>query len=205
MANEAFRALAKIDREIWVITAQAPSLAAARSAPRRGGLLATWVQPISLDDAKPALLIALHPDHHTRELVDASGAFVAHLMRRDQSDLAYRFAAASGRTCDKWSELAIETTESGASRLRECAAWVDCRVFGRLATPDRVFYWADCVSGGVESTASPLRESDFFRTLSAESLSVLRENRLADIASVAAQAAAWRINLPENLRFSPAG
>jgi flavin reductase (DIM6/NTAB) family NADH-FMN oxidoreductase RutF len=196
MVNEAFRALARVDRELWVITAQQNDA----SGQRRGGLLASWVQAVSLDDAKPALLIAIHPSHYTRELIDASGAFVAHLLRDGQRDLAYRFASSSGRDGDKWAGLPYEMTDSGAPRLRDCAAWVDCRVYARLATPDRVFYWADCLSGGVESTAPTLRESEFFRSLSPEMAAILRENRRADVESVAAQAATWKQNLPEFLR-----
>jgi flavin reductase (DIM6/NTAB) family NADH-FMN oxidoreductase RutF len=194
--NEAARALARIDREIWIITAQA-------SDGRRGGLLATWVQQVSLDDSRPAILIALHPDHYTRELIDASGAFTAHLLRDNQVALALRFAASSGRDADKLADLSMDTLPGGASRLRECVAWAECRVFSRLATGDRIFYWADCIAGGAESTATPLRESMFFKSLPSEDVVILRENRRRDIEAVRSATDPWRAQLPDILRFSP--
>lgn len=194
--NEAARALAKIDREVWIITSHAED-------GRRGGLLATWVQQITLEDSRPAVLIALHPNHYTRELLDASGAFVAHLLSEHQTQLALAFANRSGREGDKLADIKTETLPCGAPRLLDCVAWVQAKVFSRLATPDRVYYWADCVSGGVESTAPPLREARFFSSLSASDRAKLKENRLQDIEAVAQSSAAWRGQLPDILRFFP--
>lgn len=196
MENDSARALARIDREVWIITSQTEN-------GRRGGLLATWFQPISLDDSKPAILIAIHPNHYTRELIDASGRFTAHLLRDDQVELALRFAKSSGRDSDKLAGLALEASSGGSKRLRECAAWTEARVFSRLNGGDRILYWADCIAGGVESTATPLRESTFFRSLPPGDLAILRENRRRDIEIASRHAATWRGNLPENLRFSP--
>lgn len=196
MENEAARVLAKIDREVWVITSHTED-------GRRGGLLATWVQQVSLDDARPAVLIALHPDHYTRELLDASGAFTAHLLRDNQVALALSFANHSGRENDKLASVATEISPNGIVRLRECAAWIDCCVFSRLAAGDRIYYWADCVAGALESTASVLRESTFFKSLSKEDVAILRENRRRDIEAVQTAAVAWRAELPDILRFFP--
>lgn len=196
MENEAARALARIDREVWIITSQTAD-------GRRGGLVATWLQQISLDDAKPAILIAIHPNHYTRELIEASGAFTAHLLCDNQTALAAHFAKSSGRDSDKLADLALEETPCGGKRLRNCAAWTEARVYSRLNTGERIFYWADCIAGGVESTAAPLRESAFFKSLPPKDLAILRENRRTDMELVRNAAATWRENLPENLRFSP--
>lgn len=196
MENEAARALAKIDREVWIITSQTKD-------GRRGGLVATWLQQISLDDARPAILIAIHPNHYTRELIDSSGAFTAHLLRDDQVALTLHFARTTGRTTDKLADLALEETPSGGKRLRECAAWTEARVYSRLNCGERILYWADCIAGGVESTATPLRESTFFKSLPPKELAILKENRRRDTEIANKSASAWRGNLPENLRFSP--
>lgn len=196
MVNEAARALARIDREVWVITSQART-------GQRGGLLATWIQQVTLDDAQPTILIALHPNHYTRELVDASGDFVAHLLCENQVSLAIHFAASSGHQGDKLAGVDLEASIDGQPRLRHCAAWVRAKVYSRLATPDRIFYWAECIAGGVESTAPPLREAMFFKSLTVQERDKLQENRRKDLESVASAAAAWRSELPDFLRFSP--
>src|SRR5262245_27351120 len=50
-------ALRLLDREVWVITAA--------EGQRRGGLVAIWVAPASIDRERPALLVGLGANHFT--------------------------------------------------------------------------------------------------------------------------------------------
>src|SRR6476620_897039 len=97
-------ALRLLDREIWIITAA--------DGDRRGGLVATWVMPASIDPQRPALLAAIGANHFTADLVLASRAFAAHLLRPDQVELAWNFARDSGRSRDKLAGLTIEQRQS---------------------------------------------------------------------------------------------
>src|SRR2546425_12370950 len=87
-------ALRLIDREIWIVTAA--------HGKRRGGLVATWVSSTSIDRQRPVLLAGLAPNHFTTELVQSSKAFAAHLLRPEQTELAWNFARDSGRDRDKF-------------------------------------------------------------------------------------------------------
>src|SRR3954464_10756612 len=89
-------ALRLIDREIWVLTAA--------DGPRRGGLVATWISTASIDAQRPVLLAGVGPNHFTNELVQSSSAFAAHLLRPDQTDLAWNFANGSGRDRNKFAD-----------------------------------------------------------------------------------------------------
>src|SRR5262245_24142815 len=82
-----------LDRAIWIITAQ--------DGTRRGGLAATWVMQSSIDPAQPLIVAGIAPNHFTAELIEASGAFAAHLLVEDQCDLAFAFAIGSGRDREK--------------------------------------------------------------------------------------------------------
>ena len=77
-------ALRLLDREIWIITAA--------DGDRRGGLVATWVSSASIDRQRPMLLAGIGPNHFTAELVQATRVFGAHLLRTDQTQLAWNFA-----------------------------------------------------------------------------------------------------------------
>jgi len=137
-------ALRLIDREIWVITAAAGE--------RRGGLVATWVSSASIDRERPVLLAGIAPNHFTAELVQASGAFAAHLLRPDQSAVAWNFAAGSGRDRDKLASQAFSRGQTGSPILADCLAWFDCHVFARYDAGDRLFFWADVVGASVVGT-----------------------------------------------------
>src|SRR2546429_1095460 len=90
-------ALRLIDREMWIVTAA--------SGERRGGLVATWVSAASIDRERPVLLAGLAPNHFTTELVQTSRAFAAHLLRPQQTDLAWNFGRDSGRDRNKFAGL----------------------------------------------------------------------------------------------------
>src|SRR3954465_4170009 len=83
-------ALRLIDRDLWIVTAH--------DGPRRGVLVATWVSVASIDPQRPVLLAGLGPNHFTTELVQASRSFGAHLLRPDQTELAWNFSRACGPT-----------------------------------------------------------------------------------------------------------
>jgi flavin reductase (DIM6/NTAB) family NADH-FMN oxidoreductase RutF len=184
-------ALRLLDREIWIITAA--------DRPRRGGLLATWVSPASIDPQNPTMLVALGANHFTTELVLASKAFAAHLLRPDQIGLAWNFAHGSGRDRNKLAGIAIHAGPTGAPLLKDCLAWFDCRVFANYTAGDRLLFWGDIVDGnrhlnvdGTVSTAAPLREQHFISCLTPDQRILLAADRAADAARGRLLLDAWR-------------
>jgi flavin reductase (DIM6/NTAB) family NADH-FMN oxidoreductase RutF len=196
-------ALRLIDRELWVVTAA--------DGPRRGGLLATWVSGSSIDRARPVLLAGLGPNHFTTELVQASKRFAAHLLRPDQTELAWNFANGSGRDRDKLIGLEVHTHENGSPILTDCLAWFDCRVFARYDAGDRIYFWADICSAHApreqpiahgahisrsEMATQPLREHAFFGSLSAEQRQALLADRDAGVIRNRPLHEKWRLANP---------
>jgi flavin reductase (DIM6/NTAB) family NADH-FMN oxidoreductase RutF len=183
-------ALRVIDREVWVITAA--------DGERRGGLVATWVLPASIDRERPVLLAGLGPNHFTTELVQASRAFAAHLLRADQPELAWNFARDSGHDRDKFSGLDVEERVTGAPILIDCLAWFDCRVFARYDAGDRLFFWGDIVATSRRDGAADesLREQEFFRRLTPDQRQQLIANRDADAAENRPLHEKWRLSRP---------
>jgi len=181
-----------IDREIWIVTAATAS--------RRGGLVATWVSQASIDREHPVVLAGIAPNHFTAELIDASGAFGLHLITKDQVHHAWNFGIGSGRDRDKLAGIETSVSETTSPILRDCLAWLDCRVFATQRTGDRIYYWADIVAGETVSAGSPLTESQLIRLATDEHKQMLRSGRDADIATQRPKQQAWRSNLPSSLR-----
>lgn len=183
-------ALRLLDRELWIITA-ADGL-------RRGGLIATWVMPASIDRQRPALLAAIGPNHYTAELVQASRSFAAHLLKADQIELAWNFARDSGRFRDKLARLTTEQGQTGAPLVVDCLAWFECRVFARHEAGARLFLWADVVAASSQppGAVQTLREQHFFNTLTAEQRQTLVAARDADAALYRPIDDIWRLSNP---------
>ncbi len=190
-------ALKLINREVWVVTAQA-AYGILRG--QRGGLTATWVSQASLDPQRPVMVVGIAPNHFTAELIDASKCFALHLLNYDQTEMALDFAIGSGRTRDKLMKYDLLVGASGTPILRECLAWFDCRVIDRHDTGDRIYYWAEVLDGGKTFTARdsenhPLREQELFTAATSEQKQALRRNLVADLELQSALAEKWRAGL----------
>lgn len=184
VAGGIFRALA---REVWIVTVAHGS--------RRGGLTATWVHAASVDAAFPVALIGLAPNHFTAELVDGQRAFAAHLLRADQAELAWRFAATSGRDGDKLAGLDVTLGETGSPLLTDCLARIECRVYDRKATGDRIYYWGDVTACSRFGVTSPLTDQALFAQLTDAQRSALVDQLQADVRVQRPLQAEWRAGL----------
>ena len=179
------------DREVWILTAGVPE--------RRGGLLATWVLQASIDRDSPVLVAGIAPNHFTRELVDETGAFAAHLLHQNQIDLAFRFALHSGRNLDKLAGLRLSKSETGSPILEDALCWLDCRVFARLDAGDRVFFWADVIAGEKQANSPPLTEQQLLDHADDQTRNRLIADRESDVEQQKLRNKEWRQNLPSLL------
>ena len=161
-----------VDREVWVVTSA--------HAGERGGLLATFVSPISIVPELPRLAVALSKLHHTWTLVEAAGVFAVHLLTVEQADLAWRFGTQSGRDVDKFANLTCETGVTGCPILAAARGWLECRVEQSFDTGDRTLYLAEVVAGDLSESFSPLTQRQLLDLASREQLEILRAQLAAD-------------------------
>jgi flavin reductase (DIM6/NTAB) family NADH-FMN oxidoreductase RutF len=137
-----------LDREIWLVTAQADK--------RRGGLIATFVNPASIVPDLPRMLVGLSRRHHTWEMIEQTNAFVLHLLGEQHLDWVWRFGLESGHGRDKLHGLRLGRARTGSPVLEDAIGWLDCRVEARLETGDRSVYLAEVVQSGVTAFSRPL-------------------------------------------------
>ncbi len=200
--NEVRDLFRRVAREVWIVTAA--------HAGRRGGCTVTWLSAASIDASSPTVLVGLAPNHFTAELVEASGLFAAHLLREDQRELAWHFAASSGHAVDKLEPLeqahrleaplsALETSPGGGAAcvplLRDCLARVICRVYDRKATGDRAYFWADVIGVLALGEGRPLTDQALFAGLDDTRRRRLIEQLQADVAWQQPRQAEWRAGL----------
>ena len=73
----------------------------------------------------------------------------------------------------------IESSESPI--LDDCLAWLDCRVFFRFEGGDRIYFFADVLSGGILDVGKPLSEAMLIDAATAEQRAALTKYRDRDI------------------------
>jgi flavin reductase (DIM6/NTAB) family NADH-FMN oxidoreductase RutF len=174
--------LDQVDRAVWVVTASAEGKG-------RSGLLATWVMPSSLDRSMPMVSVSLGRQNLTAELVDASGAFVLHLLRPDQAALALDFGLRSGRDVDKFAGLQVTASATGAPILVDCLAALDCRLLKKIDIADRLCIWAEVVAGKAFHPGGPLFEHALLAAATPEQRAAMQSQLQRDAQR---QRSAWR-------------
>ncbi len=173
--ESSFAALqARLTREVWIITAAHQG--------QRSGLTATWVSPAALDPTQPMLLAALSVTHFTTELIRGSRAFTAHLLRPDQTNVAWDFSRDGGQERDKFAGYDLQSVNNVSSPvLHDCLAWLDCRVVALHLAGERLFVWGDVVQMQTNATGAPLTDRTFFQSLTEEQRQHLADRRAADL------------------------
>ncbi len=184
MKNSTWAALLdQLDSPLWIVTASAER--------RRGGLVATFVNPASIVPDLPRMVVGLARQHHTWELVQASGCFALHLLSEAQVDWVWRFGLPSGRDADKLAGLRVQTGETGSPILPDAAAWLDCRVEAWMETGDRTVYLAEVVASE-HRLSGPFLTQQRMALASAEQRALLKQQREKDAATDATAVLAWR-------------
>jgi flavin reductase (DIM6/NTAB) family NADH-FMN oxidoreductase RutF len=185
MSLETFSAIFdKLDRELWLITAQAGG--------RRSGLMATYVSRASLVPALPRVTLGLAKHHFTHELIQAGRTFGMHLIDEQRLDWVWRFGIRSGRELDKFSGLETRASASGSPILAEALAWLDCRVEAQLDTGDRTIFLGEVLDAGVNRTGPPLTMKRLIELAPPDKLRELKNATEHDIEIDHQAILAWR-------------
>ncbi len=79
-------------------------------------------------------------------------------------ELAKHFGLQSGRKTDKFSGVGYEVKNIGSSILKDCLAYLDCKVYRSLDLGDHTIFVGKVVDAGIKSTKPPLiyNSSDYF-------------------------------------------
>jgi flavin reductase (DIM6/NTAB) family NADH-FMN oxidoreductase RutF len=173
---------ARTDRELWLVTSQA--------AGRRGGLIATFVSQASIVPELPRVLVGLAKQHHTCEIVEASGAFALHLLGERHIEWVWRFGLSSGRDGDKFAGLPVRPGK--CPLLDDALGWLQCQVEAKLDTGDRTIYLAEVVDGQSNGDDKPLTVQRLLQLAPAGQRAELRRQMQRDAAVDAEALRAWR-------------
>lgn len=102
-----------------------------------------------------------------------------HLLRTDQTDLAYHFSKPSGRDFDKLA--GINLLDSDIPILSDCHTSFQCEIFSRNDAGDRIYFLADVTDIKQNSNGPMMRESDFFSQCSEAEIHTLRSDLSEDV------------------------
>jgi len=111
------------------------------------GMSAAWVSRAS---EQPFLVMAsVYKKNYSHALIQSSRVFAVNYLGEGQQNLAIHFGKQSGREVEKFRKVPYFTEETGAPILKECLAYLDCRVINQMDSGDHTIFLGEVLSGKV--------------------------------------------------------
>ncbi|HBG45839.1 MAG TPA: flavin reductase [Deltaproteobacteria bacterium] len=114
---------------------------------RTNALTAAWVARASF--VPPLVTIAVGKARFSHDMIRDSGVFAVHILGPEDIETGKRFGLKTGRKTDKFEGLDYETKVTGAPVLKECLAWLDCRVVSYHDAGDHTLFIGEVLDAGV--------------------------------------------------------
>ena len=106
------------------------------------GMIASWISQVSYDP--PLIMAAVHPNRYTHHLLEKSGCFVLHILARGQKGFLARFKGPN--SAEKFSGLQWEKGHGGCPILKDCVAYIECKVRESYAPGNHTLYIGEIIN-----------------------------------------------------------
>lgn len=122
---------------------------------RMNALTAAWVARASF--VPPLITVSIGKTRFSHAMILGSGVFALSVLGEDDIEMGRHFGLKTGRKTDKFEGIDYETKVTGCPVLKECIAWLDCRVVSSHDAGDHTIFIGEVLDGGVKRDgASPL-------------------------------------------------
>jgi len=111
-------AMARAANTVFVVTTDGPA--------GKAGVTVTAMSSVSADVDRPRLLICLHHESSTAQVIRANGAFCVNMLGEGDAGLAQRFAGKTAPHADRFAEGNWGVTRAGLPMLLSAPAIFDC-------------------------------------------------------------------------------
>jgi flavin reductase (DIM6/NTAB) family NADH-FMN oxidoreductase RutF len=88
------------------------------------GMIASWVSQVSYEPL--LIMVAVHPNRYTHQLIQKSGYFALHALLQEQKDFLKRFKGPD--PASKFESLEWTRGQYGCPLLKNCSAFLECKL-----------------------------------------------------------------------------
>ena len=121
------------------------------------GMIASWVSQVSHDP--PLIMVAVHPNRYSHDLLEKSGHFALHILASDQKHLLARFKGPDPGA--KFASSAWHEGVTGCPILADCIGSVECRIRQTLKPGNHTLFIGQVVSTVFNGEKRPLCTLDY--------------------------------------------
>jgi len=111
----------------------------------------------------PCVAVSIAKRRYTHDFICDNGSFVINVLGVDQAMLGGHFGLRSGRDMSKCAGVEWESGQTGAPILKECCAWLECRVKHQMDMGHCTLFIGEIVDAKTQDETPLIYvESDYF-------------------------------------------
>ncbi len=110
-------------------------------------MTAAWVSRASF--SPPLILVSIGKTRYSHDMIIKSGVFAVNVLSDKNIETGKHFGLKSGRKTDKFLDIAYDTKVTGSPILKDCIAWMDCKVVSYHDAGDHTIFIGEVLDGGV--------------------------------------------------------
>ena len=118
------------------------------------GMTASWFTRVS--EHPILVMVSIWKENYSLGLIKESGVFAINIMAAGQAETARHFGRQSGRDVNKFERIDYEVKDTGSPILKDCLAFLDCKVVSSLETGDHTIFVGEVLDSGFQSARAPL-------------------------------------------------
>jgi flavin reductase (DIM6/NTAB) family NADH-FMN oxidoreductase RutF len=121
------------------------------------GMVASWVSQVSY--APPLIMVAVHPNRYSHNLIEKSGYFALHVLAQNQADVLKRFKGPDPAA--KFASVSWSRGKMGCPILSSCIAYMECRVKAVYNPGNHTLFVGEVKDAEQHSEEVPLTTLDY--------------------------------------------
>jgi len=121
------------------------------------GMIASWVSQISFEP--PLIMVAVHPNRYSHHIIEQSGFFTLHILRKNQKNYLSRFKGPDPTS--KFSSIEWTRGKTGCPVLTDCIAYMECKKVSSLKPGNHTLYIGEVVAAETFSNEVPMSTLDY--------------------------------------------
>jgi flavin reductase (DIM6/NTAB) family NADH-FMN oxidoreductase RutF len=120
-------------------------------------MISSWISQVSYDP--PLIAVAVHPNRYTHKLIEQSGSFAMHVLKKNQKNLVTRFMGSDPDK--KLKGIDWQPGKTGCPILKDCAAWFECKLNDRIQPGNHTVFLGKVVEAMTVSDEAVLTTRDY--------------------------------------------
>ncbi len=110
-------------------------------------MTAAWVARASFS---PSLVsVSVGKTRYSHDMIMKAGVFAVNVLGRHNIESGKHFGLKTGKKTDKFLGISYDTAVTGSPILKDCIAWMDCKVVSSHDAGDHTIFIGEVLDGGV--------------------------------------------------------